>query len=466
MNNDRPGFMRAAIILVALALLFGYAVLSYGGVPSRNWTICLMGVGLLGIVVYASSWSGRRAPPMPRPVSIPLLLLPIYLMLQMVPLPVPLLARLSPARAELLRGLEPILGGSNSAALSVMPTATFDVLLRILAYLVVLLLVREALWGVAAERSWAGAIPIVVIGGLEAVLGLLQYAVDPTSALAKGTYFNRNHFSGLLEMCLPFAAIYALVLFRRFRSARSGRVWRALAFGAATAGAIAMLLAIVCSLSRTGFLAVTFSLVVLAILLLRPGAFYSRTAVAITVVVVLLLFFVLPSNRLLDRYNELFSGNGPSGTRMQVWKAAAGLISAYPVFGCGAGSFESAFNRYNPLPFLTVDFAHNDYLQGLAELGIAGFAIVAAFLFTTVLQAIRATSTEAPPESRALGFACTGALAAILFHSFSDFNLYIPANAMLVAWIAGIVFRQSDPEREVISVGGHAMIDVDPEVIR
>jgi hypothetical protein len=32
-----------------------------------------------------------------------------------------------------------------------------------------------------------------------------------------------------------------------------------------------------------------------------------------------------------------------------------------------------------------------------------------------------------------------GALAAILLHSLVDFNLYIPANAMLLAWIAGMV---------------------------
>ena len=34
--------------------------------------------------------------------------------------------------------------------------------------------------------------------------------------------------------------------------------------------------------------------------------------------------------------------------------------------------------------------------------------------------------------------ACAGALAAILVHSLADFNLYIPANAMLLAWIAGM----------------------------
>ena len=42
-------------------------------------------------------------------------------------------------------------------------------------------------------------------------------------------------------------------------------------------------------------------------------------------------------------------------------------------------------------------------------------------------------------STRYLGIACIAALVAILAHSFTDYNFYIPANAMLVAWIAGVV---------------------------
>jgi hypothetical protein len=34
--------------------------------------------------------------------------------------------------------------------------------------------------------------------------------------------------------------------------------------------------------------------------------------------------------------------------------------------------------------------------------------------------------------------ACVSAQSAIALHSLTDFNLYIPANAMLLAWIAGM----------------------------
>src|SRR5213076_689076 len=41
-------------------------------------------------------------------------------------------------------------------------------------------------------------------------------------------------------------------------------------------------------------------------------------------------------------------------------------------------------------------------------------------------------------NTRALGWGCTGAMAAIGLHSVGDFNMHIPANALLLAWIAGM----------------------------
>jgi O-antigen ligase len=89
-------------------------------------------------------------------------------------------------------------------------------------------------------------------------------------------------------------------------------------------------------------------------------------------------------------------------------------------------------------PLLTDDFAHNDYLQLLAELGLVGFAIGATLAFSVVRTAVRRAVISADPGARYFAVACAGALAAILLHSLVDFNLYIPANAMLLAWIAGM----------------------------
>jgi hypothetical protein len=52
-------------------------------------------------------------------------------------------------------------------------------------------------------------------------------------------------------------------------------------------------------------------------------------------------------------------------------------------------------------------------------------------ILSCALQAIKS-------KHRLLAVACIGAFSAILLHSLVDFNLYIPANAMAVTWIASI----------------------------
>ena len=86
----------------------------------------------------------------------------------------------------------------------------------------------------------------------------------------------------------------------------------------------------------------------------------------------------------------------------------------------------------------TINFAHNDYLQILAEMGAPGFfvgiGLAALVVRNTAIAAIRRRSGSL----RFLALGCAGALSAIMLHSLVDFNLYIPANAVILAWIAGM----------------------------
>src|SRR6185295_7663042 len=89
--------------------------------------------------------------------------------------------------------------------------------------------------------------------------------------------------------------------------------------------------------------------------------------------VVLGLALLSPVQMIL-RFSET-SGGG----RVQVSKDTLHLIEDYPVFGCGLGGYESAFEKFKTSAFdLAQDYAHNDSLQYLAELGAAGFAIAGA----------------------------------------------------------------------------------------
>ena len=148
----------------------------------------------------------------------------------------------------------------------------------------------------------------------------------------------------------------------------------------------------------------------------------------------------LPSDPLIYRFAELGAGEEVTANdRVLMWKDTTRLIAAYPLFGCGLGSFESAFPTYGASsPNSTVDFAHNDYLQSLAELGAIGFLVLAALLVAISFKALRTAFQSESIHCRYVGLACSGALSAILLHSVVDFNLYIPANAMVLTWIFGI----------------------------
>src|SRR5207248_1613684 len=101
--------------------------------------------------------------------------------------------------------------------------------------------------------------------------------------------------------------------------------------------------------------------------------------------------------------------------------------------------------------------AHNDYLELLAELGAIGFLIPAALMTLVFFRAARAAVAGPGKETRLLGSACAGGIAAALIHSLTDFNLYVPAHAMALAWISGLAVGL--PRRgglQPLAVGQHA----------
>jgi hypothetical protein len=51
---------------------------------------------------------------------------------------------------------------------------------------------------------------------------------------------------------------------------------------------------------------------------------------------------------------------------------------------------------------------------------------------------------------RAMALGCLGSIAAILLHSLADFNLYIPANALVFSLIVGLAASLSDVNSTVL----------------
>lgn len=284
-------------------------------------------------------------------------------------------------------------------------------------------------------NPWFLAAPLVLIAALEAILGLFQFYLSSGQTPAHGTYVNRNHFAGLLEMALPFALMYSVAVLRRNHSRWTSPLRPAIVACAGLALAALLLLGTLHSLSRMGFTCAIFAVLLCVLCVSVVNKVFLVAALAAP-----LLFLFLPSDQLIERFGSLdFSDGLTRQDRLELWRETLPLIAAYPVFGCGLGGYESAFMPYKTSgPLLTDDYAHNDYLQSLAELGVAGFLILAALIGAVLFHAIRAVLRPATPGRRALAAACVASIAAILLHSTVDFNLYMPANALVLAWVSAI----------------------------
>jgi O-antigen ligase len=102
------------------------------------------------------------------------------------------------------------------------------------------------------------------------------------------------------------------------------------------------------------------------------------------------------------------------------------------VLGWGLGTFADVYPQYRS--FYTafyIDEAHNDYLQLLIEMGAAGFFTMIWFLWVVFRAANRKLRHWSSDINGAVALAALLGIVGILVHSLVDFNLQVPANAMI-----------------------------------
>lgn len=248
-------------------------------------------------------------------------------------------------------------------------------------------------------------------------------------------------------MVLPFPLALAGIALRRKHGHEGGSLNRALAACALLGCAVLIFLGALYSISRMGIAAIAASLLVLVFLLPVARAGMRKTAgrsiyisAAAATVVLLLALFVSAPVVLLERLGSRDTHEPlTADVRLRIWRETLPMTADYRIFGSGLGTYVSVFQKYRAsAPEYLVDFAHNDYLQLLAELGIIGFAIAGATGLVILIRVVRAVGSGPTTANRLMAAACAASLLALMLDSSVDFDFYIPANAMLAAWIAGI----------------------------
>ncbi|HWR58964.1 MAG TPA: O-antigen ligase family protein [Thermodesulfovibrionales bacterium] len=357
------------------------------------------------------------------------LLLFSYPLFQLVPLPVSLLNLLHPKFRDLMTISPNEVPSFHS--ISVYPFATEMEICRLFIYLTVFIV---ASFGIKDEEGVTRVMKVLVVFGF--VLGLFAVIQHATwngkiywikkpfyaDVLPFGPFVNKNHYAGFMEMIIPLSLGLSL---------RSRRNEKKLLF--AFLG-ITMAVTLFFSLSRAGMISFLAGMIVFSVLVLGRGMSRKKLIpVALFALIVAGYLLFLGISPIIARFTP---GEVSTGNRISAWMGTLSAFRDYAFLGSGFGTFQYIFKIYQPDGlYLYWAHAHNDYLQLLLELGIAGTIVVAVFLFVVLKTIIKA---EWGGGDLYLKAALLSSISSIAVHSIVDFNLHIPSNGLLFFLILGL----------------------------
>ena len=298
---------------------------------------------------------------------------------------------------------------------------------------------------------------VILAGGFQALYGSLMVMTGlefgfwgkKTSYLnvATGTFVNRNHLAGYLEMSLALGVGFLLASSTRYSGNWQQKLRQFIEVLLSPKVIMRLTLAImviglVMSRSRMGNTAFFASLMItggLALLLMRNKSRSTTillSSLLIIDIAIVGMFFGV--EKVADR---LQATTVEKESRDEVSRDTFNMWLDNPILGTGAGSYKYAYPSYKSEDVTSTalyDYAHNDYLEFLAEFGIVAYLALAMAVLVSLYWAIQAMRLRRNSLQQGLGFAACMGIIAILIHSSVDFNLQIPANAFMFVFLMAI----------------------------
>jgi putative inorganic carbon (HCO3(-)) transporter len=393
----------------------------------------------------------------------------LYNALHIVPLPIGLVAALSPESAR-MQGLTDAAGiARQSMTLSVDAHASKEALLKGLAYTCVFFLV-VALCNSRSRVAMLARILVsaAVLHSIYAVIlhlenaqgeffGTMFYHGDSAS----GTYPNRNHFAGYLEMTLAIG-IGMLIAGLSDRTSDSWKRffshlidWILSPKMVLRLALCVLVIALTTTHSRMGNTAFFASLLVTGMLGIALSRHATRNTIILLVSLVAIDLFIVGSWFGVEKLARRMEQTTMTDVQVREEPAAHAipLIKDYVGFGSGPGTFYVTFPRYRPATVVNFyDYAHNEYVQFASESGIIGLGLLGTLVVLTLGVALKAHLQRRDPLMRGMSFACVMGVISILIHSWVDFNLQIPANATYFMVLLALGWISLNHDRRTLDV--------------
>lgn len=444
------------IIFLALCAMMIFLPLPYGSV--EEWAIFIFDavtLVLFGLHI-AGQWSsakgnGEEKFKTPWILKIFLAVFFAVTIFQLTPFPPSILKILSPQTAAIYHSS----GMAGWRTLSFAPNLTAYELFKYICYFIFGLLVFRHVRSRAEIEIFVWV--MIASALFQSLYGLEEYfggthriwgwknIFYPDSAF--GTFVNRNHFAGFLEMVLPVGIGYLLAK-ANFFSLRKGQTFKEkiLWFGQErlqktivySIAPIIIGIGLAFSSSRTGVFLFLVSIFLMIIAISAagkkntdPAAIPQKRFGKIIRTVALVIIFAVISigiNPIIERFSpKIVSVEG----RPIIYKYTLDLINNFLLFGTGPGSYVFAYPKFEKVqtPGLA-EHAHNDYLELLAESGAIGGGCLIFLALGALVVVFARWTRRSDYFVKGIVLGCLAGIAAILLHSITDFNLRVPANAV------------------------------------
>lgn len=314
--------------------------------------------------------------------------------------------------------------------LSVYPYLTKIELLRWSTYVLLFFLAFESFRTEASIRQFTWfLISLGFAVSLFAIIqhftfnGKLYWTVSlPVGAGPFGPFVDCDHFAGFVELTAPLGLA---LLF--FRSRRTEQVTLLLLFTIVPIGALIL------TASRGGIICFALEFVLLAFLSRahQIGKKQLLGTAAIALVAGTFIIWLGVSNA-IQRFEQLTHEGIARELRVSIYSDTLRIIHDHPWVGTGLGTLAAVYPRYASFyNGLTVDHAHNDFLELLANAGVIGGLCALLFIGLFLQKSLKYFVITQTNSVRAVTAGSSVACFGLLMHSVVDFNLQIPSNALI-----------------------------------
>lgn len=255
------------------------------------------------------------------------------------------------------------------------------------------------------------------------------------------TFADPNHLAGYMEMAIPLLLGLLLTGLRRIK------LYLTIVLAAF------LFMPLILSLSRGGWLGVFTGLLFMSGVLFFNHYFQPKRLLLTSVVGFFVVAFIVLSSTPAVKRIIITSDQMGHFARPTVWGGMVEMIKDYPLLGTGPGTFSVVYTQYQPAGFDNRYFrGNNDYLQFTSDTGLFLVPVMVWMIIALFAKGFKKLNNP----SRLIRGVTIGAMSgitAILVHSIFDYNLHIPANAILFTTLAAIVVLPIPVTRDQRSEG-------------